>query len=397
MSLLAQELASRGYKNIYFTRPPYDSNHRYSKMVTNVGIPVRVLPRFDQLAFVKLMIYFFSALLTIPYAIFRLISLSEAWKASQSIFLTTVAKLEKRQIKGKFDQAVQEARGEDRQVILHIWGPAALTPLLLEWAKENQIPSIYHEMGESDEQYIKMFSMEETVKSINLADRVICVSPSVSENMRRIFGYKGEIDSIYDMVVDPGESWIKGQKHGGRVTFGAIGRLVPHKRHSELIQALKALCDDGYDAALVIASDGPMRGSLEELAEALGLRDRVKFFGEFENLEEVMAQFDVFTLTSSSESQCMPVTESMAYGKAVVVSRFGGIPDFVQDGVTGFLVPVGDLASLISALKRLIDDPALRENMGKQGRERFLQMFTPEKVGDLVETVYKNVLEARGR
>jgi len=196
------------------------------------------------------------------------------------------------------------------------------------------------------------------------------------------------------MIGDPGNDWVKGQKHGGRVTFGAISRLVPHKRHSDLLHAIKTLSDQGYDTALVIAGDGPMRESLEKLTAELGIADRVTFLGEFESLEEVMAQFDIFTLFSTSESQCMPVTESMAYGKPVVVSDFGGIPDFVQHGKTGFLVPVGDLSQLIASMKELLDNPRLREEMGRQARENFIQYFAPARVVDLYERIYESLQNA---
>ncbi len=106
----------------------------------------------------------------------------------------------------------------------------------------------------------------------------------------------------------------------------------------------------------------------------------------------VMRQFDVFTLTSTSESQCMPITESMAYGKAVIVSAFGGMPDFVEEGVTGLLVPILDVDALVLAMKRLADDPGLREEMGRRGRERFRQHYTPRSIADRIEGVYSTLI-----
>ncbi|HJT78811.1 MAG TPA: glycosyltransferase, partial [Gemmataceae bacterium] len=174
-----------------------------------------------------------------------------------------------------------------------------------------------------------------------------------------------------------------------------IGRLVPHKRHADLLAAVRALTAAGYDVGLVIAGNGPLLGALQEEAARLGIADRVTFTGEFDRLEDVMAQFDVFVLTSSSESQCMPITESMAYGKPVVVTAFGGMPDFVEHGVTGLLVPVGDVPALVAALKALADDPALRQRMGEQGRRRFLERCTPERITDAVERVYAGLLADR--
>jgi glycosyltransferase involved in cell wall biosynthesis len=146
---------------------------------------------------------------------------------------------------------------------------------------------------------------------------------------------------------------------------------------------------------LVIAGSGPLRNELEDLSISLGIRDRVEFTGEFERLDQVMSLFDVFVLTSSSESQCMPVTESMAYGKPVVASNFGGIPDFVEDEVTGYLVPIGNEPALVNALKRLLDSPGLRASMGLAGRARYLERYTQKKVTGAIERVYESVLSRR--
>jgi glycosyltransferase involved in cell wall biosynthesis len=300
--------------------------------------------------------------------------------------------LENWYIRNQFTRVLKNAKDEGREVILHIWGPGLLTPLLIEWAEDQRVPSIYHEMGEADREYITTWHLEGTVQAINRANLAIAVSPSMAENIRDIFGYRGRIIAIHDLIIDPGEAWTSGRKKGERTAFGAIGRLVPHKRHTELLYAIKELCDEGHDVALVIASDGPMRKPLEALSLQLGIQERVTFLGEFERLEEVMSQFDIFVLTSSSESQCMPVTESMAYGKPVVVSDFGGIPDFVQDGVTGFLVPVGEPSRLLEAMRKLAVDPALREAMGSRGRERYVELYKPNRAVDMVEQAYASLL-----
>ena len=395
MSLLASELARRGYPIVFATRPPFDPSHRYSRMLERASIPVIVLRRFSESAFARVAGAIGAALLVAPMLARRRRSARDAWVAARSVTATAFARLERRRIRRTFDAIVRRQRTGGRSTILHIFGPSALTPFLLAWAQETGVPSIYHEMGEADEAYVKTFGMEETVASINRADRVVCLSPSVADNLRRVFGYRGRIDAIYAMVADPGDAWVRGRKLAGRVTFGAIGRLVPHKHHALLIRAIHALAAAGCDAGLVVAGSGPMRDSLERLAAELGVTDRVAFTGEFEDLAAVMAQFDVFALPSSSESQCMPVTESMAYGKPVIVSRFGGIPDFVDDGVTGLLVPVGDFEGLLAAMRRLAADVPLRVEMGARGRQRFLRDFSPVAVGDMVEQLYVNVVRSK--
>src|SRR5262249_50794891 len=148
--------------------------------------------------------------------------------------------------------------------------------------------------------YIKTWNLGETVAAVPRASAVICCSKSVAANISQVYGYQGPIETIPFLIADPAPTLERGQKTTGRLTFGAIGRLVPHKRHSELLAAIKTLADAGYDIGLVIAGNGPLFDELQKEAARLGIRERVTFTGEFERLEDVMAQFDVFVLTSSS-------------------------------------------------------------------------------------------------
>jgi glycosyltransferase involved in cell wall biosynthesis len=395
MALLAQQLHARGYECTFFTRPPLRSEHRYVQWLTALGMMIYLLPRFNDCWWADLVRALAAPMLVVPYAIRRRCGLVTAWNAVNSIIRTRIARREERYVRRTLTRCLRAAAGRGRKVILHIWGPAALTPLLLDWAEREAVPAIYHEMGEADEKYVETWGLGPTVAAIPRAAAVICCSRSVADNIRRVYGYQGRIETIPFMVADPGAAWDRGQKSGGRLTFGAIGRLVPHKRHTDLLAAVKALAVAGYDVGLVIAGNGPALDSLQEEAARLGIRDRVTFTGEFERLEGVMAQFDVFVLTSSSESQCMPITESMGYAKPVVVSAFGGMPDFVENGVTGFLVPLGDLAALVAALKALADNPALRKSMGEAGRRRYLEQYTPDRLTDAVERAYTAVLADR--
>jgi colanic acid/amylovoran biosynthesis glycosyltransferase len=387
MALLAQELVARGYEIKFFTRPPFDPLHRYIQWLNKIGVSVSVLRRYEELRVVHLLRILSGILFTLPYALWRRRRLDYSWHAVTSMVLTQVKKLEKQDLTRTLTQTIQ---GREK-VILQIWGPAALTPMLLEWAENHHVYSIYHEMGEADEQYIKTWHLEPTVAAINKAQRVICCSRSVAECIRQVYGYEGDIATIPFMIQDPGEVELKSGNNGGRVNFGAIGRLVPHKRHKDLILALRNLRNENHDVGLVIAGDGPMRDSLKEFACEQGVKDQVIFTGEFEKLEDVMKQFDVFTLTSASESQCMPITESMSYGKPVIASNFGGIPDFVEDGVTGYLVPVGDIERLTECLRRMVENPDVRTEMGERGRERYVKFYNPSAVTEAMEGVYTSL------
>jgi glycosyltransferase involved in cell wall biosynthesis len=395
MTLLAQQLHARGYEAAFFTRPPFRRDHRYTRWLAEVGIPIHCLPRLDESWWARWSRWLLAPLLVLPYAVRRRCGLAAAWQAVNSVVAALVARWERRLILRRLTQCLRREADRGRQVILHIWGPAALTPLLLEWAEREGVPALYHEMGEADEKYVETWDLRPTVAAVHRAAAVLCCSGSVAADVRRVYGYQGHVETVPFMIADPGPNWERGRKTGGRLTFGAIGRLVPHKRHADLLAAVKALTEAGYDVGLVIAGNGPLLEALQKEAARLGIEERVTFTGEFERLEDVMALFDVFVLTSSSESQCMPITESMAYGKAAVASAFGGMPDFVEHGVTGLLVPVGDVPALVTALKTLADDPVRRLAMGEAGRQRYVERYTPERITDAVEQVYGGVLADR--
>jgi glycosyltransferase involved in cell wall biosynthesis len=142
---------------------------------------------------------------------------------------------------------------------------------------------------------------------------------------------------------------------------------------------------------LLIAGAGPLWRVLDELTRELGLSAHVSFTGEFEDLAGIMAQTHVVVVASGSESQAMPLTEAMAYGKPVIATAFGGMPDFVEQGVTGLLVPVGDVDALAGAMHRLAADAVLRAEMGRRGRERYADRYHPEALVADIESIYAKV------
>lgn len=388
---LARQLTAGGYRVEIFTRPPFDPGHPYTRAVREAGIPVTVWPWRELGVAADLFSRAFAGVSALPYAVLRRRTPAFAWGAMKSAGLARLAALEARQMRRDLDRSAARARREGRAMLLHIWAPALVTPRLLDWAHETGTPGVFHEMGEADPQYVTTWNLETTVAAINQADAVVCCSDSVARSLAEVYRYRGEIIRIPFMVQEPVPLEAPSPRP---LTFGAIGRLVPHKRHADLLQALLLLRAEGHDVRLLIAGGGPSLEDLKQSADQLGLRDFVTFTGEFESLPEVMAAFDVFVLASASESQCMPITESMAYGKAVVASRFGGIPDFVDDGVTGLLVPVGDVPALAAAMRRLIVDPELRRDMGRRGRERYTARYSAAAVLSAWEQVYRRLLDA---
>jgi len=163
----------------------------------------------------------------------------------------------------------------------------------------------------------------------------------------------------------------------------AVGRWSSAERYKgfdTLIRVLPGLLRDTPDLHLVLVGDGDDRPSLETLAKEMRVEQRVHFLSGIsrEQLVACYAGADVFALPSGGEGFGLVFLEAMALGKAAVGGNHGGIPDIIEDGVTGFLVTHGDEGQLSEKLNLLLRDPALRDEMGRRGRARVTQKFAFE-------------------
>jgi len=163
----------------------------------------------------------------------------------------------------------------------------------------------------------------------------------------------------------------------------AVGRWSSKERYKgfdSLIRVLPALLRQTPELHLVLVGDGDDRPTLEALASELRVTPRVHFLSGLSR-EQIMACYahaDVFALPSSGEGFGLVFLEAMSLAKPVVGGKHGGIPDIIEDGVSGFLVTHGDEAQLSAKLNLLLQDRALREQMGRRGQERVLQKFAFE-------------------
>jgi glycogen(starch) synthase len=158
----------------------------------------------------------------------------------------------------------------------------------------------------------------------------------------------------------------------GRVV-GYVGRLVDGKGVDVLLQALAR--DD--TAKLVIAGDGSARPALETLADRLDIRGRVEFRGWVEDVAAVWGECDIAVIPSNGcvESFGMAAVEAMACARPVVVSDTGALPELVEDGVSGIVVPPGDVDALAAALTHLAGSGDLRLSLGRAARLRCEERF----------------------
>jgi glycosyltransferase involved in cell wall biosynthesis len=186
------------------------------------------------------------------------------------------------------------------------------------------------------------------------------------------------------------------EEQAARPSMVTVGDLIPRKGHRTLFQALALLVASGYDFRLLIAGDGPERNSLEAFSKELGLTGKVEFLGEVEDIHPLLERCQLLVHPASMEGLSNAILEGMAARLPVCVTAVGAIPEFVEDGLTGFLVPPDDATLLAEKLALLLDDPFLRARLGAAGRGKIEALCNPARVVQGYERAYNFLLDRQG-
>ncbi len=235
-----------------------------------------------------------------------------------------------------------------------------------------------------------------------VTDRIICVS----EHDRGLALDRGIADEACLRVVHNGvdvESFRAGARPGAREALGideqapvvlSVGRLVPQKDPFVLLDAIERV----PEAQLVFVGAGPLEDQLRARAHEAGLAGRVHlpgYLGEGDpSVASVMAQADVFALSSRWEGLPYTVIEAMAMGLPTVATDVGGLSELVVEGETGYLVPPGDPRALGERLRALMENPGDRQEMGQTARARAERAFSEERMVEQTVKVYEEALAA---
>lgn len=175
----------------------------------------------------------------------------------------------------------------------------------------------------------------------------------------------------------------------GRHLLLIAARLHPEKGYEHLFEALRLLrrrLDRG--CTLLIAGAGPFEPAYRERVRALGIADSTAFLGFRKDLADLMLAADLFVLPSVAEAFGLVLAEALYLGAPVVATRVGGIPEIVDDGIDGVLVPPADPAALAEALAALLADPERRRRLAGAGRDRVARIFRFEDMVRAYEALY---------
>ena len=174
------------------------------------------------------------------------------------------------------------------------------------------------------------------------------------------------------------------------------GESFPIKNHALFLDAAACIAQTGTGwLVLLIVGDGVLRQTLENQARDLGIDDRVVFTGWRRDLPRICADLNVLVVSSDNEGTPVSAIEAMAAGCPVVATRVGGLPDLIDDGRTGRLVPPRDADALASAVLSLLRSPPAAREMGNNAREFVRQRFAVRRLFGDMDHLYTELLEEK--
>ncbi len=242
--------------------------------------------------------------------------------------------------------------------------------------------------------------------AIQESDGVTAISNYLREKTIADFNVTRPIETITNFVncdvYTPTEEPIQNEKaHERRRHFATPGEPIlmhlsnfrPVKRVCDVVKVF-ALMAREIPAQLVLVGDGPDRSQAEWLAHDLGIHSRVHFIGKQDRVNELLALADLFLMPSELESFGLAALEAMACKVPTIATNVGGVPELIDDGVTGLLFPVGDVEAMAAGALGLLKDPARLNTMRETARKTAQKRFCANLVVPQYVKYYEQVLGA---
>ncbi len=180
---------------------------------------------------------------------------------------------------------------------------------------------------------------------------------------------------------------------GNDFIVGTVGMLIPKKGHRFLIEAASSLRGSIPGLKVLIIGDGEQKDTLEKLAGSYNLKDKVIFMGERQDVPELMKIMDIFVLPSLQEGFPMTILEAMYMGLPVIASDISGIPEIIENGENGLLVPPSDAGLLKEKIVALYNDADSRERYGSNARKKIESGYMPVHYMSRLEGLYQSLLK----
>ena len=256
------------------------------------------------------------------------------------------------------------------------------------------IPLIWHD------RYLLSHGVIDTLLA-NAVNRIIAISKAVAQNRT---DNQDKVTVVYNAVelnhspLNDGSNYRKNLGFGeSDFLVGTVGRLCHLKGQKYLIKAAAQVIKD-VQAKFVIVGDSSLPedikyiSSLHELVKELDLEEHIVFTGYRRDVLEITRLFDVAVIPSLTEGFGRTVAEAMSLGVPVIATNVGGIPEIIEDGISGFLVPPAEPVNCANKIIELAKDDRKRREIGISGRKRIKEHFSVSKMIEGIQTVYEEIL-----
>jgi glycosyltransferase involved in cell wall biosynthesis len=262
-----------------------------------------------------------------------------------------------------------------RLVHLHVGGRSRLW--LLRWFSPGRCVAHVHGDRAEDGTPLRLESLARSVRAVIATSQAVAAAVPGSATV--VYPGVDVVEAVDPPAPEP-------------PTVGALGRLAPIKGLAFLLEAAELLRRRLPDLRIELAGAGNCEPRLKSLAAQLSISDSVHFLGWRDDTDSLLRRWQVLAQPSLHEGLGLSVLEAMAAGRPVVASATGGLPELVEHGRTGFLVPVGAVDGLVDPLGRLLADAGLRARMGDAGWRRVRDRFSVAEMATKTARIYDGLL-----
>jgi len=209
------------------------------------------------------------------------------------------------------------------------------------------------------------------------------------------------VDVLISGLEQPLEPYTKQQRDAERLAFGAgpdqlvflhLARFWPEKAHDVLVRSFRLVVDEEDSTQLWLAGVGPLLEPTKQLVQELGLEQHVQFIGFSSDLSKLLPLVDAQIHSSNMEGIPLALCSGLSAGLPVLATAVGGVPEIIEDGVSGLLVPPNDPALLASSAIRLIQDASLRARLGSAAQRFMEEHYSLKAAVKRLETVYLEMM-----
>lgn len=282
---------------------------------------------------------------------------------------------------------LRELRNDDSDIVhLHMPNPAAVAAYLASGHRRKLVLTWHSDVVRQKLLGIAFGPFEQEI--LRRADKIIVASPNYLRSSEALRQHRDRCVVVPFGVPLNGDVPVREDKR--EISILSVGRLVYYKGFEYLVRAMAYV-----DARLTIVGEGPLRDSLELLAQELGVKNRVVFAGHVSDIETVYREADIFVLPSIARSEAFGIVqlEAMRAGLPVINTELdSGVPWVSIHNVTGLTVPPKDEVGLAAAINRLISDPGLRASFAQAAKARVEQHFSLGKMVDSTLAIYKELM-----